>query len=223
MRILVVEDEKKIGRLIRDGLTAAGFEVDLCADGVEGAAKALSEPYDAIILDVMLPGRDGLAILRQIRGRRITVPVLILTARGEVSEKVEGLNQGADDYLAKPFSMDELVARLRAQLRRHSGESLTIQRVGDLVLNLVSREIRRNGRKIEVTGREYALLEYLMRSPGQVFTRSQLTQKVWGYHFDPGTNLVDVYIKRLRHKVDEGEPEKLIQTVRGVGYTIGPA
>ncbi len=220
MRILVVEDEKKIGRLIRDGLTAAGFEVDLSSDGIEGSAKALSEPYDAIILDVMLPGRDGLSILRQIRGRRITVPVLILTARGEVSEKVEGLNLGADDYLAKPFSMDELVARLRAQLRRNSGESLTIERVGDLVVNLVSREISRNGRKIEVTGREFALLEYLMRSPGQVFTRSQLTQKVWGYHFDPGTNLVDVYIKRLRQKIDEGEAEKLIQTVRGVGYTI---
>ncbi len=223
MRVLVVEDEKKIGRLIKKGLTEQGFTVDLCHHGDEGFVLAQREPYDALVLDIMLPGRDGLSILRNLRERKINAPVLLLSARGEVSERVEGLNLGADDYLAKPFAMDELAARLRALHRRKSGETLTRHRIADLSLNLVTREVTRGGVRIDVTGREFALLAYLMRSPGVVFTRTQICEKVWDYHFDPGTNLVDVYIKRLRQKVDEGAGEKLIHTVRGVGYMIKAA
>jgi DNA-binding response OmpR family regulator len=172
-------------------------------------------------LDIMLPGRDGLSILRALRERSHGVPVLILTARGAISEKVEGLNLGADDYLAKPFSIDELAARLRALVRRNSGETLIRYRVQDLALDLATRGVRRGDRRIELTTREFSVLECLMRSPGRVFTRTQLCQHVWEYHFDPETNLVDVYIQRLRRKVDDGESTKLIQTVRGVGYRIG--
>ncbi len=222
MRILVVEDEKKIAQLLRKGLSAEGFSIDYCADGEDGLALALSTPFDAIVLDVMLPGRDGLSVLRQLRDKKICTPVLLLTARGEVSERIEGLNLGADDYMAKPFSMDELVARLRALLRRTSGEKLSFYKVEDLSMNLISREVNRAGRKVELTAREFALLEFLMRAPGRVFTRTQIHEKVWDYNFDPGTNLVDVYIQRLRRKVDDGATPKLIQTVRGVGYSVNP-
>lgn len=194
--------------------------VEVCDDGDEALARATAEPFDAVILDIMLPGRDGLSVLRQMRERKLIVPVMFLTARGEVSERVEGLNLGADDYLAKPFAMDELIARLRALLRRASGEKLSFYKVGDLAMNLVSREVTRSARKIELTAREFNLLEYLLRTPGQVFTRTQIHERVWEYHFDPGTNLVDVYIQRLRRKVDDGESAKLIRTVRGVGYTV---
>jgi DNA-binding response OmpR family regulator len=220
MRILVVEDEKKIAGLLRQGLREQGFAVDVVDNGNDALARALGDPFDAIVLDIMLPGRDGLSIVRILREKHITTPVLFLTARGEVSEKVEGLNVGADDYLAKPFSMDEVVARLRALLRRATGEKLAFYKVGDLTLNLISREVLRGSRKVELTTREFALLEYLMRSPGQVFTRTQIQERVWDYHFDPGTNLVDVYIQRLRRKLDDGEAAKLIQTVRGVGYCV---
>ena len=223
MRILIIEDEKKIAQLIRKGLSAEGFTVDHCVNGEDGFAHAAATPFDAIVLDVMLPGRDGLSILRQMRERKICTPVLLLTARGEVSERIEGLNLGADDYMAKPFAMDELVARLRALLRRATGEKLSFYKVDDLSLNLMTREVSRSGRKIELTTREFALLECLMRAPDRVFTRTQIHERVWDYHFDPGTNLVDVYIQRLRRKVDDGEERKLIQTVRGVGYSIAPA
>jgi DNA-binding response OmpR family regulator len=171
----------------------------------------------------MLPGRDGLSILRVLRERGNSVPVLVLTARGEIAEKVEGLNLGADDYLAKPFSIDELVARVRALIRRKSGESLLRYRVDDLVLDLATRVVRRGSRRIDLTTREFSVLECLMRAPGRVLTRTQLCQHVWEYHFDPESNLVDVYIQRLRRKVDDGERVKLIQTVRGTGYRIGEA
>lgn len=223
MRILIVEDEKKIAQLLRKGLIAEGFSVDVCANGEDAFAFASVTPFDAIVLDVMLPGRDGLSILRQLREEKICTPVLLLTARGELSERVEGLNLGADDYMAKPFAMDELVARLRALLRRTTGEKLSFYKVDDLSLNLMSREVSRNGRKIELTAREFALIEFLMRAPARVFTRTQIHEKVWDYHFDPGTNLVDVYIQRLRRKIDDGEKTKLIQTVRGVGYSVNPA
>ena len=220
MRILIIEDEKKIARLLQKGLIAEGFAVDHCVSGEDGFAQAAATPFDAIVLDVMLPGRDGLSILRQMREEKICTPVLLLTARGEVSERIEGLNLGADDYMAKPFAMDELVARLRALLRRATGEKLSFYKVGDLSLNLMTREVNRNGRKIELTTREFALLECFMRAPDRVFTRTQIHERVWDYHFDPGTNLVDVYIQRLRRKVDDGEETKLIQTVRGVGYSV---
>jgi two-component system, OmpR family, response regulator len=220
MRILVVEDEKKIASLLRRGFKEQGFTVDVLEDGLEALQRATTEPYDAIILDIMLPGRDGLSVLRQLRESGITTPVLLLTARGEVSERVEGLNIGADDYLAKPFAMDEVVARVRALVRRTTGEKVSLYKVADLTVNLVSREIYRGKRKVELTGREFGLMEYLIRTPGQVFTRTQIQERVWDYHFDPNTNLVDVYIQRLRRKVDDGEAEKLIHTVRGVGYCL---
>lgn len=220
MKLLVIEDEKKIANLLQKGLKEHGYVVEVCFDGNEGLERASSHPYDAIILDIMLPGRDGLSLLRTLRERKITTPVMILTARGEVNERVEGLNVGADDYLSKPFAMDELVARLRALLRRVTGETISLYKVGDLSMNLVSREVFRGKRKIELTAREFRLLEYLMRSPGQVMTRTQIIERVWEYHFDPGTNLVDVYIQRLRRKIDDGEELKMIQTVRGVGYCI---
>jgi two-component system, OmpR family, response regulator len=220
MKLLVIEDEKKIATLLQKGLREQGYAVDLTHDGNEGLDRAISEPYDAIVLDMMLPGRDGLSVLRTLRDRKITTPVMVLTARGEVSDRVEGLNTGADDYMAKPFAMDELVARLRALMRRVTGENISLYKVGDLTMNLVSREITRGNRKIDLTAREFRLLEYLMRSPGQVLTRTQIIERVWEYHFDPGTNLVDVYIQRLRRKIDDGEDIKMIQTVRGVGYCI---
>src|ERR1700751_2365741 len=223
MRILVVEDEKKIATFVQRGLKECGFVVDVVCNGDEALEVILAHYFDAVVLDVMLPGRDGLSILRVLRERGNSVPVLLLTARGEIAEKVEGLNLGADDYLAKPFSIDELVARVRALIRRTSGESLLRYRVDDPVLDLATRVVRRGSRRIDLTTREFSVLECLMRAPGRVLTRTQLCQHVWEYHFDPESNLVDVYIQRLRRKVDDGERVKLIQTVRGTGYRIGEA
>jgi DNA-binding response OmpR family regulator len=223
MRILVVEDEKKIAGFIQRGLKECGFVVDVVHRGDEALEIILDNHFDVVLLDIMLPGRDGLSVLRILRQRGNSVPVLILTARGEISEKVEGLDLGADDYLAKPFSIDELTARVRALTRRNSGEKLIRYRVQDLFLDLATRVARRGARRIDLTTREFSLLECLMRSPGRVFTRAQLCQHVWEYHFDPESNLVDVYINRLRRKIDDGETTKLIQTVRGAGYRIEDA
>jgi DNA-binding response OmpR family regulator len=220
MRVLVVEDEAKVARLIRNSLREQGFEVEVCDDGASAFDMMTSGAFDLAILDIMLPGCDGLSILRRLRERKIPLPVLLLSARGEVYERVEGLNLGADDYMAKPFSTDELVARLRAMVRRSSGHGLNVYQIGDLSLNLLGREVWRGTRKIELTAREFGLLEYLMRTPGRVFTRTQICEAVWDYHFDPGTNIVDVYIQRLRRKIDSGESEKLIHTVRGMGYSV---
>ena len=220
MRILVVEDDKKIAAFIRKGLAEVGFNPQVSHEGNEALHLATSERFDAVVLDVMLPGRDGLSVLRQLREQRHTVPVILLTARDGLAERVEGLNLGADDYLAKPFSMDELIARLRAVRRRLTGEGLNLQQYEELTLNLNTREVRRAGRKIELTVREFSLLEFLLRSPGRVLTRTQICEQVWGYHFDPGTNVVDVCIQRLRRKIDDDHEVKLIQTVRGVGYTL---
>jgi DNA-binding response OmpR family regulator len=221
MRILVVEDEQKIATFVQKGLKEFGFAVDVVGRGDEAFEIILDNPFDAVVLDIMLPGRDGLSILRALRERSNAIPVLILTARGEISEKVEGLDLGADDYLAKPFAIEELAARLRALIRRQTGENLVRYRIKDLTLDVASRIARRGNRRIDLTGREFSLLECLMRAPGRVFTRTQLCQHVWEYQFDAGTNLVDVYIQRLRRKVDDSEPTKLIQTVRGAGYRIG--
>jgi DNA-binding response OmpR family regulator len=220
VKILVVEDDKKLGGFARKGLEAAGFVVDLCADGDEGYTLATTRSYDAIVLDIMLPGRDGLSILRNLRERHSTVPVVLLTARSALNERLDGLNLGADDYLTKPFFIEELVARLHALLRRASGQQNTLLEYGDITVNLVSREVKRGGQSVELTAREFALLTCLMRSPGRTFTRAQICEQVWNYHFDPGTNLVDVYVQHLRKKLgSEGEPP-FIETVRSVGYRI---
>lgn len=220
MRVLLAEDEKKVSNHIRNALRQSGFAVDEVHRGDEALDFAEATPYDAIVLDVMMPGRDGLSVLRMLRERRITTPVMLLTARGEISERVEGLMLGADDYVAKPFAMDELVARVHALTRRNSGQGLTILKVHDLTINLVNREVRRAGQIIELHAREFAVLEYLMQSPGRVLTRTQIIEHVWDYHFDTGTNVVDVYIQRLRRKIDDGHPVKLLHTVRGVGYAL---
>ncbi|MEA3205899.1 MAG: hypothetical protein QOG92_1582 [Verrucomicrobiota bacterium] len=224
MRILVVEDERKIANFIQKGLKVFGFAAENVGRGDEALEIILDNPFDAVVLDIMLPGRDGLSVLRALRERSKAVPVLILTARGQISEKVAGLDLGADDYLAaNPFAIEELAARLRALIRRQTGETLVRYRTQDLTLDVATRIAQRGNRRIDLTGREFALLECLMRAPGRVFTRPQLCQHVWEYQFDAGTNLVEVYIQRLRRKVDYGEEAKLIQTVRGFGYRIGNA
>lgn len=220
MKILVVEDEKKIASFIRKGLEEQGFVVDVSHHGDDGYHLATTHGYDAMVFDIMLPGRDGLSILRNIRERKINTPVLLLTARSELNERVEGLNLGADDYLTKPFFVEELVARIHAVTRRNAGESPNVLSIDNLSVNLVTREVTRGGRKIELTVREFALLEYLLRSPGRVYSRIQICEHVWNYNFDPGTNLVDVYIQRLRRKIDTENNHKLLETVRGVGYRI---
>ena len=220
MRVLLAEDEKKVAQHIRAALRQQGFTVDLFHRGDEALEAALSTPYDALVLDIMMPGRDGLSILRVLREKRVSTPVLIVTARGEVSERVEGLLLGADDYLSKPFAMNELVARVIALSRRSSTNGLTLLRVEDLTMNLLTREVTRGGEKIELPMREFALLEFLMRTPGRVLSKTQLIENVWEWHFDTGTNVVEVYIQRLRKRLDEGRDVKLIHTVRGVGYVL---
>jgi DNA-binding response OmpR family regulator len=222
MKILLIEDEKKIASFIRKGLEAEGFVVDVSHDGNEGFTIATTRPYDVIVLDIMLPGRDGLSILRSLRERKMAVPVILLTARGELNERLEGLNLGADDYLTKPFYIEELIARLHVVTRRASGASQSILAVADLTINLLTREVTRGKRHIELTAREFELLEHLARSPGRVLTRPQICERVWNYDFDPGTNLVEVYIQRLRKKLEAGGEEKLIETIRGVGYRMKP-
>lgn len=220
MRVLVVEDEKKTASFIRKALQAEGHAVDVLLDGNDLAAVVESTPFDVVVLDIMLPGRDGLSLLRQMREKKINTPVLLLTARGEVSERVEGLNAGADDYLCKPFALAELIARVRA-LGRRSGEThAVVMRVGDLTLDTVTRQARRGNMLIELAAREYRLLEYLMRCRGRICGRMAIVENVWDYDFDPGTNLVDVYIMRLREKIDSDFERKLLHTVRGVGYLM---
>ncbi|MCP3962128.1 MAG: response regulator transcription factor [bacterium] len=218
MKVLVVEDNPKIRSFIHRGLKEQGFAVQVCADGDEGLSYAVSASHDAIVLDIMLPGRDGLSLLRELRERKNAVPVILLTARSSLAERVEGLDLGADDYLTKPFYMEELIARLHAVVRRTSGEPSSVLQVADLVVDLISREVKRGEDELELTAREFNLLQLLMRSPGRVLTRTQILEHVWGYDFDPQTNVVDVYIRRVRRKIDRGDSPSLIETVRGVGY-----
>ena len=222
MKILLIEDEKKIASFIRKGLESAGFVVDVSHHGDEGFTLAKTRPYDALILDIMLPGRDGLSILSNLRERKMAVPVILLTARGELNERLEGLNLGADDYLTKPFYIEELIARLHVVTRRASGTGQSILAVADLTVNLLTRQVVRGGREIDLTAREFSLLEHLTRSPGRVLTRPQICERVWSYDFDPATNLVEVYIQRLRKKVDAEGEDRLIETIRGVGYRMKP-
>jgi heavy metal response regulator len=220
MRVLVVEDEKKTASFVRKALQSEGFAVDVCSHGDDALAAAKSTPFDVIVLDIMLPGRDGLSVLRQLRERKNSTPVLLLSARGEVNERVEGLDAGADDYLPKPFELAELVARVRALVRRGGDNKSPVLRVADLTLDTLTRRAQRGNAEIELTTREYRLLEFLMRSAGRLCGRMMILEKVWDYDFDPGTNLVDVYIRRLREKIDTDFEPKLLHTVRGAGYIL---
>ncbi len=218
MNVLFVEDEAKIANFVRAGLKEQGFVVDYCDNGDEGYLRALDNEYDAIVLDIMVPGKDGLSILKQLRQKGRNVPAILLTARNELDDRLEGLNLGADDYIAKPFFVEELVARIHAVVRRSVGDRQNMLSVGSLKLDRIAREVTCDQRAIELTSREFNLLEYLMRSPGRVFTRTQILEHVWGYDFNPNTNVVDVCIQRIRKKIDPINEASWIESIRGVGY-----
>jgi heavy metal response regulator len=220
MRILVVEDEQKIARFIRKGLGEEGYAVDIARDGEEALSYASSAPYDLIILDLLLPRVDGITVCRRLREFNLTVSVLILTAKDSIEDRVTGLDAGADDYLVKPFAFAELLARIRALLRRPRNATPNILQVADLVLDVTRHRAERNGTPIDLTPKEYSLLEYLIRNRCQVLTRTQILEHVWDYDFYGGSNIVDVYIRYLRKKIDDGHDKKLIKTVRGAGYTL---
>jgi two-component system, OmpR family, response regulator len=221
MRVLIVEDDATIADFVGKGLTEAGFAVDLAADGQQGFELAAATAYDAAIIDLMLPQVDGLTLIDRMRARGIRTPVLILSARRTVDDRVLGLQAGGDDYLTKPFAFAELLARVQALIRRATGATEpTRLSVGDLSLDLLTRRTERAGRSIELRPREFALLEYLMRNPGRVLTKTMILSHVWGYNFNPGTNVVDVLVSRLREKIDRDFDPKLLNTVRGVGYVL---
>ncbi len=217
MNILLVEDEARIAGFVGQGLREQGFVVEVCDNGTQGYALALDQDYDVVLLDIMVPGMDGLALLKNLRGAGHNVPVILITARNELDDRLAGLNLGADDYIAKPFYVEELVARIHAVVRRSSGERQNFITAGPLRLDRITREVTCADRQVELTTREFNLLEYLMRSPGRVFTRTQILEHVWGYDFNPSTNVVDVAVQRLRKKIDPlGNAH--IESVRGVGY-----
>jgi DNA-binding response OmpR family regulator len=220
MRLLIVEDESKTAALLSATLLKNGFEVVCVDDGQAGLKRALGGGFDALLVDIMLPKLDGLSLVRQLRAKGDTTPVIILSARGEVDQRVEGLDAGADDYLPKPFAVSELLARLRSLLRRNSQQKPTVLTVADLTFDQTMREVRRGGRRIELSTRESLLLECLLRAEGGVVSRRDIISTVWEYDFDPGTNLVEVYVRRLRDKIDRDFTPALIQTVRGLGYAI---
>ena len=220
MRILVVEDNKKTAAFISKALKAEGYAIDVLHDGAAALHAIITAPYDGVVLDVMLPGLDGLGVLRQLRKQHNHTPVLLLSARGEVNERVEGLDAGADDYLAKPFALEELIARIRALARRSSESKARVLQVANLTLDTTTHVAERGGRKIELTAREYRLLELLLSSAGRVCGRMLILEKVWDYNFDPGSNIIDVYISRLREKIDTSGEPKLLHSVRGVGYVL---
>jgi two-component system OmpR family response regulator len=221
MRLLLVEDDKKISAFVRKGLAEAGFAIDCAFDGSDGLQLALSGPYDAAIMDIMLPVLDGLAIIAKMRERKINTPVLVLSAKRSVDERVRGLHAGGDDYLTKPFAFAELLARIQALVRRASGTVEPTGLVfGDLSVDLLRREVLRSGRKIDLQPREFALLEYLMRNSTRVVSKTMILEHLWGYNFDPQTNVVDVLVCRLRKQLDDGAVKRLIHTVRGAGYVL---
>jgi len=221
MRILVVEDDIKIASFIIKGLKAAGYAVDHALDGKTGLDMALTEPYDTVIMDIMLPKRDGLSLIETMRKERIRTPVIILSAKGSIDDRIKGLQTGSDDYMTKPFAFSELLARVQALIRRASGLSEpTSLTVGDLSVNLLTREVTRGSKKIDLQPIEFSLLEYLMRHTGRVVSKTMIMEHVWNYNFDPQTNVVEARICRLRDKIDRDFSRKLIHTLRGVGYVL---
>ncbi len=222
MKVLVIEDDPTVGQFVKRGLEEHGWSVDLETDGETGEQRALAEPYDIVILDMRLPRRSGLEVLHRVRARGCETPVLVLTAQDAVDAKVETLRAGADDYVTKPFAFEELLARVEVLCRRPREIAAPVLRVADLELDPQAREVRRAGELIDLTVKEFAVLEYLMRHAGRVMSRTLITEYVWGYHFDTGTNILDVVINHLRKKVDARFQPKLITTVRGVGYVIKP-
>lgn len=220
MKVLVIEDDRTVGQFVKRGLEEQRWSVDLVADGIEGERLARSQPYDLVILDMRLPGKQGLDILRDLRSWGFERPILVLTAQDAVDAKVTTLRAGADDYVTKPFAFEELLARVEALARRPRALATPVLQVDDLTLDLDAREVRRHGQLIELTPKEFLVLEYLMRHAGRVMSRTLITEYAWGYHFDPGTNIVDVVINHLRKKIDVKAAKKLIATVRGVGYVI---
>ena len=217
MRILLVEDELKVARFVQKGLQAEGYDVEVAADGKLGEKKARSDTFDLVLLDILLPKKNGFEILQALRKDKIKIPIIMLTARGTTEDIVSGLDLGADDYLTKPFAFNELLARVRSHLRRGS-QNKTVLKLADLQLDTISHKALRGGTRIELTTREYALLEFFLRNPSILMTRSQLAKQIWGFNFDPGTNIVDVYVNHLRKKIDNGFLVKLIHTERGKGY-----
>ncbi len=220
MRLLLIEDEHKVADFVQRGLTAERFAVDVARDGVAGLELAQSYDYDLVVLDLLLPGLDGTEVLRRIRRENPQIPILILTARDAVQDKVNHFEAGADDYLTKPFAFAELLVRIKALLRRRATRQETVLRIADVELDRLSQQVRRSGKRIELTSKEYSLLEYLMANAGRVLSRTMIIEHVWDQSFDGATNIVDVYVRHLRDKVDEGREENLIRTVRGVGYVI---
>ncbi len=220
MKILVVEDDRTVGQYVKRGLEEQRYHADLVADGMEGLRLASGGRYDLIVLDLRLPEMNGLEVLRTLRDRGNTTPILVLTAQDAVDFKVQALRSGADDYVTKPFSFEELLARVEALGRRPKEIRAQVLRVVDLELDMATREVTRAGERIDLTPKEYTVLEYLMRHAGRVMSRTLITEYAWDYHFDPGTNIVDVVINRLRKKVDSGHAQKLVHTVRGVGYVV---
>ena len=220
MRILVIEDERQLADIIKRGLEEQWFAVDTSYDGEEGEYLAGNFPYDLIILDIILPKKDGVEVCKALRQKKLTTPIMMLTCKGSVGDKVKGLDSGADDYLVKPFAFEELAARVRTLLRRESNLLPSKVEIGDLVMDTSTRQVRRGQRNIELNSKEYTILEYLMRHPNMVITRTMLEGHVWNLEFDSDSNLVDVYIRRLRSKIDEGAKDSLIQTVRGAGYRM---
>jgi DNA-binding response OmpR family regulator len=220
LRLLVVEDEPSLLSIITKRLKEEGYGVDSAKDGREGENYISSAEYDCIILDIMIPFQDGLTLLRKIRARNISAPVLLLTAKDSIDDRVTGLDSGADDYLVKPFSFDELLARVRAMLRRHKDKKNTILSVGDLEMDTITREVQRGGKAIELTSKEYSILEYFLRNKNRVLTKSQIAEHVWNYDFEYNSNIVEVYVRYLRRKMDEEFENKLIHTIRGGGYVI---
>lgn len=220
MRILVIEDDRRIANLLKKGLVEEGYAVDLAYDGLEGQYLGESEDYDLIILDLLLPKVDGLTVCRKLREKQIKIPILILTAKITIDDRVEGLNAGADDYLVKPFSFRELTARINALLRRSQETLPPILKVADLELDPAKHLVKQNGRTIDLSAKEFAILEYLLRNKNQVITRTMILEHVWDYNFDPSSNIVDVFITHLRKKIDNGDKEKLIQTIHGVGFKL---
>jgi two-component system OmpR family response regulator len=224
MRVLIVEDDLTIANFLVKGFKEAGFAVDHAPDGEAGAHLATTVPYDVAIVDLMLPKLDGLSLIQRLRDQRIRTPVIILSARHTVDDRVKGLESGGDDYLTKPFAFSELLARVQALIRRSSGAADSTRLVaGDLAMDLVTRRVTRAGREITLRPREFALLEYLMRNAGRVVSKTMILSHVWDYNFDPGTNVVDVLVFRLRDRIDKGFERKMLQTVRGIGYVLQPA